>query len=140
MPLDVLRRVVRYLTTMHIFAEAEHNQVQHTAISRMLATDDAAKSWIYHSTLVNLPAIANQLKSIEKCPEVDDPPRTGQAIAEGWPAGKGIFDVLAQDPARSKRFDEAMQFASSAILGSVQTAMADFDWKSLPEHGLVIDV
>lgn len=129
-----LQRIIRYTAIFHrVFQEPNPGFVSHTAASKLLAENEQighvmgltlAECWPAHSRTVD--AIAEKS---------EEPNVTGYALANGTELN--TFDFLNANPERAKRFAGAMSMTSKASLDALATY---FDWASLPEGGVVVDI
>lgn len=124
----------------YIFDESPiTGRVRHTASSRLLVTNRGYEDSIGLETAELGPAYATMIDSWNKWgQDVSEPNQTAFAILND---GLPIFEVLANDPERRRRFGSAMQFFTSGDRWDLRHLLNAFDWTALDRHGTrVVDV
>lgn len=66
LPEPIVRRLLRYAMTKHIFREPRKGVVAHTATSRLLAEDDQMNDWVAASTDELWQAASQTLNAVVK--------------------------------------------------------------------------
>ncbi|KAL5117424.1 hypothetical protein ACEQ8H_004740 [Pleosporales sp. CAS-2024a] len=100
---DVLRRIVRYAMTKHIFRETVDNKVAHSATSKMLVESPMMMEWI----------------------------GMGYALAHNLETH--LFDMLADQPERATRFANAMVYFNSNSALAPSHLCDAFDWTDVKQ-------
>ncbi|KAH8726602.1 O-methyltransferase-domain-containing protein [Phaeosphaeriaceae sp. PMI808] len=132
-----IRRIVRGALTNHVFQEKEPGKVSHTAASRFLAENKFAREWVEMYTQEILPATARMTDAMEKWPESEEPNHVGYSLANG--TSEHFFDYIAHDPARAKRFSDAMTLFSTGPGYGPDTLLDYFSTNQLTE-GTLVDI
>ncbi|KAM6499102.1 S-adenosyl-L-methionine-dependent methyltransferase [Amanita muscaria] len=149
-----LGRCLRTLTVHHIYREVTPDVFINTRLSSMLDTSKPSQDVIAdpESKHTGLPALAGHhldeiFKSSAYLWETLSDPQTGKSDEPGHAAvgkvlsnGKGFWEYLAQPDQkyRQKRFDMAMRASESFFPPKI--FLQAYDWKSLPNDALVVDV
>jgi len=110
-----LRRVLRLLASVGIFAEQESGEFAHTPMSELLRTD-VPGSMHASVRLFTGPSIQDSWKELEFCV------RTGLPALEKAHPGANPFDDMAKDPAAAANFDKAMATFAPATSAAVAAA------------------
>ncbi|CRG88299.1 Sterigmatocystin 8-O-methyltransferase [Talaromyces islandicus] len=126
-------RTIRTAMTLNIFDESEPGQVCHTAISRLLATDEG----YYQSVGLQLediaPASLKLIEAWEKFGEdAGEPNQSAFSLNNG---GRSLFTVLTEEPERAHRFDSAMKYAVEDKDFNFSDIINAFDWSTLDRPG-----
>ncbi|KAH8696561.1 hypothetical protein BGW36DRAFT_398082 [Talaromyces proteolyticus] len=126
-------RTIRAAMTLNIFDESESGKVCHTAISRLLATDEG----YYHSVGLQLedigPASLKLIEAWEKFGEDSGEPNQNAFSLNN--DGRSLFTLLAEEPERAHRFDAAMKYAVEAEDFNFSQIMKAFDRSTLDKSG-----
>jgi hypothetical protein len=122
--------------TLNIFDEPTPGKVCHTAISRLLATDEG----YYQSIGLQLEDIAPaSLKLIEAWEkfgaDAGEPNQSAFSLTNG---GRSLFTVLAEEPERAHRFDSAMKYAVEDKDFNFSDILNAFDWATLDKPGAIV--
>ncbi|KAF2640550.1 S-adenosyl-L-methionine-dependent methyltransferase [Massarina eburnea CBS 473.64] len=136
-----LTRILRYLILNHIFEEPEPGKIAHSAISKFLLSNDAVgMDFIGHMLEEALPSAIGQTDCLKNPPLHSSPVLDcGFAVAVGH-SKSSYFDVMAQEPERTKRFGRAMtHMTSSGGHNSIERVLTSYDWAGLG-HAKVVDV
>jgi hypothetical protein len=78
---DALTRAVRYAMTLHIFCEPEPGRVSHSAISKLLITDEASWAWLGNTSSVAFPTVSKKVEALQKWPGSRSATETGFQLA-----------------------------------------------------------
>ncbi|KAF8626778.1 hypothetical protein AX15_004696 [Amanita polypyramis BW_CC] len=152
-----LGRCLRILATHHVYREVKPDVFANTRISSMLDTMKPSDAIFSdpehkHDDTNGLPAFVGHhldetFKGSAYLWEVASDPKTAKSgdpasasLGRGISNGKILWDFFGQpdQTLRQRRFDVAMR-GVQAMLPSDVVPLA-FDWKSLPENALVVDV
>ncbi|KAM6499069.1 S-adenosyl-L-methionine-dependent methyltransferase [Amanita muscaria] len=152
-----MARCLRTLTVHHVYREVTPDVFTNTRLSSMLDTSKPSQDIVAdpdskHDNNTSLPSLAGHhldemFKSSAYLWETLSDPQTGKsdepghaAIGKALSNGKGFFDYLAQPDQkyRQKRFDMAMRATQSFFSQTI--FLQAYDWKSLPNDALVVDV
>jgi hypothetical protein len=121
-----------------IFAE-ESGNVQHSGISRRLATDKEFLAAIGLVVSELAPASHRVVEAIRKWPESFEPTETGFNIENHTELP--FYGFLAQNRERMSRFSTAMQFFSRSGGIDLKHLLNGYPWKSIDHPGtIVVDV
>lgn len=126
----------------HIFAPSPHSpdeQVRHTAASRLLATDpdffDAVGTQVAELGVSG----GSMMDAIAKYGDSGEQGQTAFSVANGSEAG--IFEILAGEPERARRFGAGMRFWAKGEGWDLRHLVQGFDWMAWDREGvLVVDV
>ena len=155
LPERLLRRFLRHAMGNHIFAPAEgkNDEVRHTAISRLMATDPDFADAVGMEIDDLGPASSRALESLRLYGDGGESAETAYALAYGRQDGassfgdekqklKPIFEVLSLEPERARRFGAAMRyFDKGDDSRDLRHLLAGFDWKSVDvPNAVVVDV
>lgn len=110
-----LRRVLRLLVSVGIFAEREGGEFAQTPMSELLRVD-VPGSMHASVTLFTGPGIQDSWKELEFCV------RTGLPALEKEQPGANPFDAMARDPVAAANFDKAMATFAPATSAAVAAA------------------
>jgi hypothetical protein len=132
-PVNVVRRILRHAMAQRIFCEPQRNTVAHTQVSRLLTENTKVRD--YYGTICEIvwPAMVRTVDAMEKWPGSRDPRETGYYLA----TGETRQQTLEENPAKHKRYDNAMgAFATdrSYNLGHVSRG---YDWNGLGKATIV---
>ena len=137
---DRLTRILRYAMLNHIFTEPTPGQVAHSAVSRLLTPGTNDIDFLGHSTEDVWPGCLAQVQALKNKIPSQASPDSGVMVALGGGNKNTLFEVFEAEPARVKRFGNAMA-ATNAPGGfaSVDKLLMGFDWQSLGK-AKVVDV
>jgi ubiquinone/menaquinone biosynthesis C-methylase UbiE len=125
--------------TLNIFDESEPGQVRHTAISRLLATNEGYYNTIGLQIEDLGPASLKLIEAWEKFG--DDTGEPDQSAFNLYNGGRSLFTVLAEEPERAHRFDSAMKFCVEDKDFNFFDIVKALDWSTLDKPGSwVIDL
>jgi ubiquinone/menaquinone biosynthesis C-methylase UbiE len=129
----LVARTIRAAMTLNIFDETEPGRIRHTAISRLLATEDG----YYDAVGLQLedigPASMRLIEAWEKFGhDAGEPDQSAFSLHN---SGRSLFTVLAEEPERARRFDSAMKYCVEDKDFSFSDASRAFDWSVLDRPG-----
>ncbi|KAF2501838.1 S-adenosyl-L-methionine-dependent methyltransferase [Lophium mytilinum] len=137
-----VKTILRYAMTQGIFCEPTPGHVAHTASSLLLLKEPLARAFVANNADEVFPAAAKTADAMRKWPSAEAPNHTGLQLAYG--TDKGMFEWYASDESeasgRMAKFAGSMQFWSAGEGFLPKHVVNGFDWGSLPENGLVVDV
>lgn len=129
---DLTFRFLRVNMSNHIFDEdPTTGHVRHTAASRLLVTKPEFADAVGLESEELAPAAAHVIRAWDKWGQdaaVSEPSRTGFALANG--TEQHIFEILAAQPERAKRFAGAMDFYKSDDAWDLRHILEVYDWKT----------
>ncbi|KAF2102109.1 O-methyltransferase [Rhizodiscina lignyota] len=134
-PVRTLRRILRHAMTQHIFYEPQSGVVAHTQVSRLLTENSKIRD--YYGTVCQevWPAATRTVDALEKWPGSTQREESGYVLATGKP----LQQVLDENPAKHKRYDNAMGSFANDRTFSFEHVIKGFDWASLGS-ATVVDV
>lgn len=144
-----LRRFIRQAMTNHIFTESRPGFVAHTATSAVPARIPSFRWYIEHNTEDGGPAYPHVIPALEKWGASDQPAKSGFGIAFGLDAKDSkdsVFQFVAEDGEgekkgfRMRRIGNAMEGMKGDGAYNVGHAQNGFDWASLGDDAIVVDV
>ena len=119
--------------TLNVFDESETGQVRHTAISRLLATNEGYYNTIGLQVEDIGPASLKLIEAWEKFgDDAGEPDQSAFSLCNG---GRSLFTVLAEEPERARRFDSAMKYCVEDKDFSFFDIVKAFDWSKLDTLG-----
>ena len=119
--------------TLNIFDESEQGQVRHSAISRLLATNEGYYNAIGLQIEDIGPASLKLIEAWEKFgDDAGEPDQSAFSLCNG---GRSLFTVLAEEPERAHRFDSAMKYCVEDKDFSFFDIVKAFDWSTLDKPG-----
>ncbi|KAL8744572.1 MAG: hypothetical protein Q9184_007984 [Pyrenodesmia sp. 2 TL-2023] len=137
LPEPIVRRLVRYAMTKHIFHEPRKGVVTHSAASRLLAEDHQMNDWVAASTDELWQAASQTLNALVKYNASQEPHETGFALANG--TDKSIYQFFSEHPDRARRFGNAMVSYERGTGYDLRHLIDSFDWEAVG-NGTVVDV
>ncbi|KAI1773274.1 O-methyltransferase-domain-containing protein [Hypoxylon cercidicola] len=138
---ELCRRFMRLAMGSHIFTEdLETQRVRHTASSRLLATDQGFSDAV-GLEIDDLGPASSRLIDVWKKYEQDTAELNQSAFCMFNETDKPIFDFLASQPERARRFGGAMRYFTKADSLDLRHILAAFDWPSIDQPGAqVVDI
>ncbi|KAL8718256.1 MAG: hypothetical protein Q9181_008227 [Wetmoreana brouardii] len=137
LPESIVRRLLRYAMTKHIFHEPRKGVVAHTSTSRLLAEDPQMNDWVAASTDELWQAASQTLNAVVKYHASQEPNQTGFALANG--TDKSIYQFFSEHPDRARRFGNAMVSYERGTGYDLKYLVNSFDWSRIG-NGTVVDV
>lgn len=134
----MLQRTLRHAMTSRLFHEVD-GKVAHTPTSALLVSNENLAAFVDLHTEVALKSLAHTMDALEKWPNSTNPREVGYSIAIGKPGERGVYEDLAQNPARTVKFGKAMQFFSSGEGYEVSSLVEGYPWGEIGK-GVVVDV
>jgi hypothetical protein len=131
-------RFIRTAIGLNIFDEDSNGRVRHTAISKMLATNQGFRDGLglhleeFSPSATQLSEVWNRFGQ-----DVGDPTKTCFNLYNGT-VDKSIYEILAQDPERTRRFGGAMEFYTYGDNLQLGETMAEFDWAALDKPNTTV--
>lgn len=139
---ETVFRFIRAAMGSRVFAEdARTGRVQHTAISRLLATNPGFGDALGLQMEELGPAGAKVPQAFDKWGyDAKEPHDTAFSIYNG-DKGLSTYQVLGANPARAKRFGSAMHFYTQDDTWHLRHLVSALDWTALDQPGArLIDV
>ncbi|KAL9106114.1 MAG: hypothetical protein Q9227_008814 [Pyrenula ochraceoflavens] len=127
-------RTLRYAMSNNMFDEDESGRVRHTAISRMLATNQTFYDGIGLGIDEIGPSSTQVIAAWEKYGQTTGEP-THSAFSLYNGSDKSMFAILEATPERARRFGSAMRFYTSEGSWDMRQVLAAFDWSTLDKPG-----
>jgi hypothetical protein len=131
--ISLVVRTIRAAMALNIFDESAPGQIRHTAISRLLATNEDYYSAVGLQIEDLGPA---SMKLIEAWKtfgyDVGEPNQSAFSLQNG---GKSLFTMLSEDPERARRFDLSMKYQIEQRDFSFSDIVDSFDWSVLDHPG-----
>ena len=123
----------------HIFTEKKPGQVQHTASSRLLATDPDLNDTIGVMLLETWRVSAKTLDAVKRYPESSEPGDTAFSLINA--PGVSMFEYLVRHPERARPFGGAMRYHSKFEGWNLKHLVDGYDWAALDRPGAkIVDV
>ncbi|KAI0538357.1 O-methyltransferase-domain-containing protein [Xylaria digitata] len=138
---DLCRRFIHIAIGNHVFTEdLETQRVRHTASSRRLVTDQGFSDAV-GLEIDNLgPASSKLIDVWEKHGQAASEPNQS-AFSMFNETDKPIFDLLASQPERGRRFGGAMRYFTKGDFWDLRHMLTLFDWSSIDQPGAqVVDI
>ncbi|KAK2760703.1 hypothetical protein FQN54_001938 [Arachnomyces sp. PD_36] len=126
-------RTIRAAIALNIFDEREPGKISHTAISRLLASDEGYFS-VIGLQLEDIGPASRRLPEVwEKLgPDAGDPEQSAFSMENG---GRSLFTVLGEEPERGRRFNLAMKYCVEDKDFNYYDIFNAFDWASIDKPG-----
>lgn len=132
--ITIVIRAIRGAIGLNIFdVEAEAGRIRHTAISKLLATDEDYYNAIGLHIWDLGPPSAKLISAWEAFGgDAGEPDQSAFSLYYG---GRSLFTVLTEEPERAHRFDSAMKFYTKDRLLGMDDIGSAFDWSILDKPG-----
>lgn len=125
-----LKRALRHLMTLHVFAEPEPGCVAHTASSRRLVDSRGVRLYNEFVSRDTFKLAAFQLDAIERWGHGGtEPDQAAHNIVFG--TDKPLFAYFAENPAKMADFSELMEFMAKSRFQAAHHLLDGFNWASL---------
>ncbi|KAL4998457.1 S-adenosyl-L-methionine-dependent methyltransferase [Aspergillus recurvatus] len=134
---DHLKRMLRHAMTNRLFTEPKPGMVAHTASSALLVTSQALNDWVGYTTEETFPASAKVVEAQERFGASRSPTETGYNVAFG--TGKPMFEHMAEDPERERRFASTMVEMTSTEGYGIHHLANGYGWDKIGK-AKVVDV
>ncbi|KAF4962502.1 hypothetical protein FSARC_9425 [Fusarium sarcochroum] len=132
---DRCRRVVKHLTTQHVFNEIELDIFEHTAASALIAKDLGMEALLLGQVDEIFKAASASATWVQKAPFESDGINSPFVTRHGKP----LYSWYAENPEQGVRFARGMS-AVAQIDRPISTLRDDFPWAKLDSSGKVVDV
>lgn len=132
-------RTIRAAIPLNIFDEREPGKISHTAISRLIASNEGYCS-VIGLQLEDIGPASRRLPEVWESlgPDAGDPEQSAFSVEND---GRSLFTVLGEEPERGRRFNLAMKYCIEDKDFNHHDIFNAFDWASLDEPGSqVIDL
>lgn len=127
--------------TNHILKEVSAGLIAHTAASRALVEDPVLRDWVRMNTEEILPSSAKTIDALERYPKSQDMTQCGFQLANGTENIEPMFTTLGRNPARAKRFGNAMSSLSNGEGYELAWLLDNYDWERInAKGGTLVDV
>ncbi|KAL8785195.1 MAG: hypothetical protein Q9195_008728 [Heterodermia aff. obscurata] len=138
---SLCRRFIRVAMSNNVFdEEPTTKRVRHTAVSRLLATDQGFGDAIGLQLEEMAPASSKVIAAWDKYSQDSSEPREC-AFSLYNETDKPFFAALVSQPERGRRFGNAMRFHTKGDSWDPRHILASFDWSSVDKPGdVVIDI
>ncbi|KAL9111623.1 MAG: hypothetical protein Q9227_003896 [Pyrenula ochraceoflavens] len=133
LPVSTLYRILRHAMCNRIFAETSDGEVVHTAMSRLLADNQASRDWVGMFTEDLWSASTRTVDAFKEWPGSEEPAETG--VAKLW--GKGWFELIKGDSERAKRFGGAMRSMAEGPGWEEKWVVEGWNWGALGKAKIV---
>ncbi|KAL9619345.1 MAG: hypothetical protein Q9160_006025 [Pyrenula sp. 1 TL-2023] len=133
-----VRRLLRMATANYVFCEPRKGVIAHTAMSKLLLQDHLVHQWVGIVCDEMWPSGCRMIDAMTRWPGSQEPNETGVGLAN--PTGESLFEMLARDPERARRFADAMKFLQSAPSFSVEHLFNDLGWDVDTSPRLLVDM
>ncbi|KAI1193017.1 S-adenosyl-L-methionine-dependent methyltransferase [Nemania serpens] len=135
LPTKTVRRLMRHAITQRVFCEVQPGVIAHTNVSRLLTEDKTIRDYYSLKGEDAWPAATRVADALLKWPDSTGPKHTGYMLAHGRPR----HEIMAQDPRRNAKYDNAMRAFADDITFSTVQVVKGFDWAALGK-ATVVDV
>lgn len=136
---EVFARLMQHAVSKRFVAQPKPGFLAHTAFSAMLATSPAINDWVGFVCEDMRPASTRLVDAITQWP---GPPwlpnQTGYNLATG--TSETLFESLATDGAKAKRFSSSMSLMQSFPGWEVAPVLELFSWDAMKSDAVVVDV
>lgn len=132
-------RAIRASIPLRIFDEPKPGHVGHTALSRLLATDEGFSSVIGLQVEDIGPSSARLIQAWEEFgADAGEPDQSAWSLAHG---GRSLFTTLSEEPEVARRFNLAMKAVVEDKGFNMHDVYRAFDWQSIDRPGArVVDL
>ncbi|KAK0716586.1 S-adenosyl-L-methionine-dependent methyltransferase [Apiosordaria backusii] len=137
LPEQIITRLLRYAMTFHVFCEPEPGMVAHTKASKALLDADT-NDWLRTGTEEMFPAATRLLDAVQKWPNSQEPNETAFCLANN--TSQSIYEVLASDPGRAKRFSATMRVLATKPENDPCYITDYYDWAALGPNAHIVDI
>jgi 6-hydroxytryprostatin B O-methyltransferase len=137
-PESLLKGIARMAMTNNILAEPATGHVAHTANSAMFLKFPNTRDWASYMFTASIPTAAAMVTATEKWPGSVKKTETAYNVA--FHHDLPFFDHLSQSPILTKQFSGYMKSVTDGQGMDLSHLVNGFDWDSLPEKSLVVDV
>lgn len=124
--------------TSNILAEPTTGQVAHSANSAMFVKFPNMRDWASYMFTASIPTAAAMVQATEKWPGSVKKTETAYNIA--FNHDLPFFDHLSQSPVMTKQFSGYMRSVTDGQGMDLSHLVNGFDWASLPDKSLIVDV
>ncbi|KAI9705243.1 MAG: hypothetical protein M1820_005241 [Bogoriella megaspora] len=129
---------MRHAMTNHWFEEPEPGRVTHSAMSRLIVTDEAVDGQVGYQTEVVFPSAAKTVEATESFGLREK--KNNAAFNVAWQTDLQSMVWAAQDPVKVGWFSGLMKgYQRSSEMFNLKYIVEGYDWAGL-EEGLVVDV
>ena len=132
----MVRRFLRHAMANRIFAQSSHNEVRHTAASRLMVTDPDFFDAVGLQVEELGPTSARMFDALAKYGDSGEQNETAFSLANG--TDLGIYQFLGQHPDRARRFGAGMRFLTKDKGWHLKHLVAGFDWASIDRPGATV--
>jgi 6-hydroxytryprostatin B O-methyltransferase len=138
-PESALRSATRMVMTMGFLCETSEGKVSHNALSAPFVENPHLMTWMLHMVNHTVPFSRAFVKATEKYGDSEKTTETAFNVA--FETDLAYFPYLKSRPDLEAEFDTYMQSQSKVHGGArVDHLLQGFDWSSLGEGSLVVDV
>ena len=114
------------------------NHLAHTRLSTAFAADPALRDWLLYLASASAPTALKLTEATERWGETKKPEETAYSLAMGTELS--FFGHLKADSEREKEFAGYMAAVGKSKGVSLDHLVKGYDWASLPEGAVVVDV
>ncbi|KAL4952517.1 S-adenosyl-L-methionine-dependent methyltransferase [Aspergillus filifer] len=132
---DILKRMLRHAMTNRLFVELIPNYVAHSASSALLLKSQALKDWVGYCSEETYPASAKVVEAHEQYGVTSDPTKAGYSVA--FNTEKPMFEHMATDPERERRFANTMVEMTSTEGYGIHHLVKGYKWSSIGKSKIV---
>ncbi|KAK5988368.1 O-methyltransferase aurJ [Cladobotryum mycophilum] len=137
-PESQLKSIARMAMTSYILQEPTPNHVAHSASSIMFVNNENMLHWAGFMFGASIPTAEAMVEATEKWPGSVRKTETAYNVA--FNHDLPFFDHLSQSPTLTAQFSGYMKSVTSGQGTDLVHLLKGFDWASLPEDALVVDV
>jgi hypothetical protein len=133
-----LTRLMRLAIANHIFIEPQKGFIEHSAMSKLLATDPLLHSWIGLVCEEMWPPQQRVVEAMQKWPGSEEPQHTAYCLAN--PGMTSYFQAMESSPERNRRFAEGMRYLQSAPAFAIEHLFNDLGWDAAQTPKVMVDI
>lgn len=138
-PETMVRAASRMVMTMGLLGETPDGRLCHNALSAPFVEDPHLRVWLLHLVNQNIPLMRGMIGASEKYGETKKLNETAYNVAHN--TDLTFFEHLRSLPELESEFDAYMKSQAVVNKGaSVEFLLQGFNWSSLAEEALVVDV
>jgi 6-hydroxytryprostatin B O-methyltransferase len=137
-PESQLKSVARMAMTSDILVEPATGVVAHTANSAMFLQTPGMRDWAGYMFQASIPTAAAMVEATERWPGSTQKTETAYNVA--FKHDLPFFDHLSQNEQLTAQFSRYMKSVTDGQAMDLSHLVNGFDWKSLTDGSLVVDV
>lgn len=124
--------------TGNFLSQPDLKSVAHNSVSRLFVTDPGFTDWLDFMTRYSMPTAAAFAEATEKWGSTAEKHQTAFNVAAQTDAP--FFEYFAKSSELSNQFASYMRSVQASYGTSLQHLLTGYDWGSLDEEAVVVDV